>query len=111
MLKQRRFWMYLGLNGVMILASLPLTFRLVPPNRWYGFRLPGALIDPKLWYEVNAMGGKLFITAMVVCAVVNVVLFWQAREIAARWAGWINAVLILVSFWLVSVELVSYLPH
>jgi len=54
----RRFWTITSLYGVLIAATVPLALRLVPPNGWYGFRLPGALIDVQSWYEVNALGGK-----------------------------------------------------
>jgi SdpI/YfhL protein family len=26
----------------------------IPPNHWYGFRVPATLNDPGLWYKVNA---------------------------------------------------------
>lgn len=46
------------------LASLflgwPLARRGVPPNRWYGVRVPATLSTPAIWYEANAVcGGEL----------------------------------------------------
>ena len=107
----RRFWTITSLYGVLIAATVPLALRLVPPNGWYGFRLPGALIDVQSWYEVNALGGKLFIAALVICAAVNALIFWKGTEAMLRIVAWINAGLILLSFWLVSLELLQSLPH
>lgn len=104
------FWAITGLYGVLVLATLPLLLRLVPPNRWYGFRLPGAQLDPKLWYELNALGGRQFIAALVICAALNALVFWKGTEPLLRIIGWINAGLILLSFWLVSLELLQALP-
>lgn len=107
----RRFWTYLSLYVVLILAVQPLVLGWVPPNEWYGFRLPGARINPAAWYEVNRMGGLFFTAAMLICAALNTLLFWKGPERMVRIAGWINAGLILLSFWLVSLELVAYLPE
>lgn len=100
----------LGLYGVLILASLPLIFRWIPPNRWYGFRLPGARLNPVVWYHINEMGGKFFAVAMGVCILVNLLIFWKGSSEIQNHLGWINAGLILLSFWLVSLELYGYLP-
>jgi hypothetical protein len=106
----KRFWSIFGLYGVLVLASLPLALSLVPPNRWYGFRLPGARFSPELWYEINALGGKLFIGALLVCVLLNLIILWKGPEAMQRILVWINAGLILLSFWLVSLELVQRLP-
>jgi hypothetical protein len=43
------------------LASLvlgwPLARRRVPPNRWYGLRVPATLANPATWYEANTVCG------------------------------------------------------
>jgi SdpI/YfhL protein family len=107
----RRFWTITSLYGVLIAATVPLVLGLVPPNDWYGFRLPGARFDPILWYEINALGGKMFIVALVLCAAANALIFWKGGEVLLRSVSWVNAGLILLSFWLVSLELLQMLPH
>ena len=106
----RKLWKYLGLNGVLVLASLPLVFRLMPPNRWYGFRLPGTESSLDIWYEINAMGGKMFILSMVICAGMNLLFLWRGLEKALPYLGWINFGMIALSFLIVSQVLVQYLP-
>ncbi len=101
---------YLGLNLVLIVASLPLVFRLVPPNRWYGFRLPGIQSSEALWYGFNALGAKMFIASMIICGVVNLAFLWKGTEKAQPYLGWINAGMIALSFWIVTRLLVQALP-
>ena len=107
----RRFWTLTSLYGVLIAATLPLALGLVPPNNWYGFRLPGARIDPQSWYEVNRLGGTYFIAALVICAGINALIFWKGVPAMLRIVAWINAGLIALSFWLVTLELLQSLPH
>lgn len=103
-------WTYLGLYAVLILAALPLLLEWVPPNRWYGFRFPGAQINPAIWYEINALGGKLFIGGLLICAAINVLLIWKGPQQVQPYLPWINAALILLNFWLVTSELLLRLP-
>jgi hypothetical protein len=107
----RRFWWITGLYAVLLVATLPLALGLVPPNRWFGFRLPGARFDPRLWYEVNTLGGKLFIAALLICAAINALVHWKGTAPLLQIIPWINAGLILLSFWLVSLELLQAIPH
>ena len=100
----------LGLYSVMIAASIPLILSWVPPNRWYGFRLPGLFESPEMWYEINSLGGKMFALAMVLCLVVNGVGLGTRNRILQEYLGIINATLIVISFWVVSLELVRHLP-
>jgi len=45
------------IGTVSILVGWPLATRRVPPNWWYGVRLPAAMSDRAIWYEVNAVTG------------------------------------------------------
>lgn len=100
-------WWYLGLYGALILAGFPLVFEWVPPNRWYGFRLPGAMISPENWYAVNALGGKLLILSMALCGVLNLLFVLPTMDKVRPYQGWINLGLIFLSFWIVSRMLVE----
>ena len=42
---------------VSFVVGTPLAARRVPPNRWYGIRVPATLSNPAIWYEANAVGG------------------------------------------------------
>ena len=105
-----QFWKYTGLYAVLMAAVVPFIFGWIPPNRWVGFRFPGAIQNPELWYEINSIGGILIVIAMAICGAVNGVLIWRANPIVNRYLGWVNGSMIVLSFWLVTVELVALLP-
>jgi hypothetical protein len=48
------------LSGVMIfLLSLPLVYRKVPMNHFYGVRISASFESDQRWYDINAYGGRL----------------------------------------------------
>jgi len=48
------------LSGLLMVAlAIPMIRCKVPPNPWYGFRIPLTLKNPKIWYAVNAYFGRL----------------------------------------------------
>ena len=107
----RRFWQITALYALLFAASLPLALGWVPPNRWYGFRLPGLQHDPALWYAINAVGGSSFAAAMAACACINGLIFWQAPEPMRKLALWINGALIALSVWWASLQVLERWPH
>ena len=45
--------------GVLLIAlGWPLAKRRVPPNRWYGLRIPATFADARVWYEANGVVGR-----------------------------------------------------
>ena len=52
-----------GLGPLFILLAIPLAFDKVPPNGFYGVRLPSTLDDPEVWYAVNRKVGRELATA------------------------------------------------
>ena len=105
-----RLFTFWGMYLVLIGATLPLVFGLVPPNSWFGFRLPGTAHSPALWYKINELGGKFFLASMVIFAVLNLVFLLPGVERIHPYMGWFNALLILLSFWIVTQTLIPYLP-
>ena len=55
-------WLFVALyagSGILLAAlSVPLMRRRVPPNAFYGLRIPETLEDEEVWYEANARSGK-----------------------------------------------------
>ena len=55
-------WFLTALNigtGLLLVAiGLPLMRRRVPPNTWYGARMPSTLASEPIWYAVNAQCGR-----------------------------------------------------
>jgi uncharacterized membrane protein len=57
------------ISAVIILVGLPLATRRVPPNQWYGVRVPATMSDRAIWYEANAVTGlDLFRLGLVLLA-------------------------------------------
>jgi uncharacterized membrane protein len=52
---------YILVSLLMIVLSIPLIARKVPPNPLYGIRTPRTLTDADFWYEINAYCGKLML--------------------------------------------------
>ena len=106
----KRWFNTLSLYVVLGLAATPLALGWVPPNRWYGFRFPGALFAPELWYRLNALGGQMFIAGLLVCALINALALWFSPKSFQPLLPWVSVGLIFINFWLVTTELLSRLP-
>ena len=66
--------------GLLLIGlAVPLIRRKVPPNHWYGFRVPRTLADPGVWSEANASSGRCLRSAGLVMVVGSMALF----EVAA----------------------------
>ena len=57
-----------ALGLLLVGLAWPLAFKRVPPNRWYGLRVPATFADERVWYEANARAGRdmMALGAMVV---------------------------------------------
>ncbi|MCH8841995.1 MAG: hypothetical protein IID61_03360 [SAR324 cluster bacterium] len=54
--------------------------------------------------------GFQIVIAMANFGSVNGVLIWRGNPILKRYLGWVNGSMIVLSFWLVTVEMVALLP-
>jgi hypothetical protein len=43
---------------VMLLISLPLIYRKIPMNHFYGIRIRASFESDQRWYDINAYGGR-----------------------------------------------------
>jgi SdpI/YfhL protein family len=64
--------------GGLLLAglSVPLILHKIPPNGWYGFRIPATLQNPTLWYTVNAYAGRRFLVVGLGTSIGAIVLYY-----------------------------------
>lgn len=65
------------------MVSIPLIFKMVPPNRWYGFRIPQTLSNQELWFRANWFAGWAFLVASMASATV----FISAPEVASSYGA------------------------
>jgi uncharacterized membrane protein len=88
----------LAVGLLLFLFSLPLAWRKVPMNRFYGFRTEAAFKSAQTWYDVNAFGGRLFLLAGLLLIALGAAGFYlpeQHRDTYARYAP--LAVVIVIS--------------
>jgi SdpI/YhfL family protein len=69
---------------LLVIISVPLILRLVPPNGMYGFRTGATRSTPAIWYQANAFSGWALSIAAIVSAAWLIVLPATAK----RWILW-----------------------
>jgi len=65
----------------LVVISVPLILRAVPPNGVYGFRVAATQSGPAIWYPANAFMGW----ALLVAAVISAVLLTILPATVKRW--------------------------
>ena len=66
--------LFLGLPALIFVLGLPLAFRWVPPNRFYGFRTRTSFSTLDAWYQINYATGVALIAAGILSGLVVVLL-------------------------------------
>lgn len=67
---------YVSLGLFIAALAVPMIRRRVAPNRWYGFRVPRTLEDPKVWYEANAYAGKCLFWFGIALSLISLLLWF-----------------------------------
>src|SRR5262245_44098724 len=88
-----------ALGPVLIVLSIPLFFRWIPPNRVYGFRTPATCANPSVWYDANALAGQHLLVLGLVMVALEFVLPVSARSLTLSTIGSVGLVLIIVADW------------
>lgn len=65
-------------TAIIAAISLPLAFKLVPPNRFYGIRTARSMSDEDIWYRTNCFGGFMLLAAAAVASYI----FYSHPELA-----------------------------
>ena len=68
----------------LLIISVPLILRWVPPNGMYGFRTGATRSTPAIWYQANAFMGW----ATSIAAVASATLLVMLPMTAKRWVLW-----------------------
>ncbi len=78
-----------GLGFLILLLSLPLAYRKVPMNAFYGIRIPASFQSPERWYDINAHGGRLTARWSVLIIAAGAVGFLLPPDVYAayRWGA------------------------
>jgi uncharacterized membrane protein len=88
-----------ALGPILIVLSIPLMLRWVPPNRFYGFRTPATCRNRLLWYDANALNGRHLLTLGVLMVTLEFVLPQSMRRLVLATTGWVGLVSVVVADW------------
>jgi uncharacterized membrane protein len=61
--------MYVLFGLLLAALAVPLLLDKIPPNGWYGFRVPSTLYNSDLWYKVNRYMARWLLAAGIVTMV------------------------------------------
>ena len=68
--------MYVVFGLLLIALAIPMLRGKVPPNPWYGFRVPGTLSDPTRWYKANRYAARWLLLTGVITVVAAIALYF-----------------------------------
>jgi uncharacterized membrane protein len=88
-----------ALGPILILMSIPLIFRWIPPNRVYGFRVPASLADRSVWYDANALIGRHWFVLGALMVALEFVLPAALRIRVLSVIGTVGFITILIADW------------
>jgi len=74
---------------LMFLISLPLIYRKIPMNHFYGIRIPAAFESKERWYEINAYGGRQMAAWSWLIIAIGLLGFFLPRELFLIYA-WVS---------------------
>ena len=80
--------LYLVVGTLLIVVALPLLQGKIPPNPWYGFRLPSTLNDPRIWYATNTYFAKRLIVAGA-CTAFSAIALYYVRGLTIDRYAWL----------------------
>jgi len=81
--------LWLTLPGLLVIVfAIPLILRRVPPNGFYGLRVPATYRDEQVWYDANAASGRdlvVFGICSIAAALLPPALGWQGEPHHFAW--------------------------
>jgi uncharacterized membrane protein len=84
----RLILLFIAAGAVIILVSIPLMRRRVPPNALYGLRVPPTFADEWVWYEASARSGRDLVS-LGVLVIALALLLPAASGISTDLFGWV----------------------
>ena len=88
-----------AIGPILILVSIPLIFRWIPPNRFYGLRIPATLGNASIWYDANALSGRHLFELGLAMVALELLLPRSLRTPVLATVGWVGLVGIMIADW------------
>lgn len=89
--------MYVVFGLLLAGLALPLLLDKVPPNGWYGFRMPSTLYNPDLWYKVNRYMARWLLLSGIATVAGAVALFF-APDLSEDAYAWLCLLIFALPF-------------
>ena len=80
------------IGALFIAISVPLILKKVPPNKWYGLRIPATFSDETVWYEANVWVAKDMLRLGVLIIIAGVALYFAPMSLCGRVLVWVGIV-------------------
>jgi len=84
---------FLGCGILFILISLPLIYKKIRPNRWYGFRTKKAMSSHEIWYDINSYMAKGILIVGIAVSLANCAALFYIYN--GSWTGELSIVLLV----------------
>lgn len=88
-----------ALGPVLIVVSIPLLFRWIPQNRFYGFRILATLRNTSVWYDANALWARHTILLGLVLVLLEFAVPAASRVWTLITVSTVGLVIITISSW------------
>ena len=88
-----------ALGPVLIVLSIPLMLRWIPPNRFFGLRVPSTMSSDSLWYDANALIGRHSLALGIVMVALEFVLPRTMLVPVLGTVGTVGIVVVIIGDW------------
>lgn len=78
--------LYVVFGLLLVALAVPLMLGKIPPNPWFGFRVPSTLGDETLWYKANRYVARWLLATGIVTVVAAVALYFVPGLTVDRYA-------------------------
>lgn len=77
-------WLNIGIGILLTVLTIPLLMSKIPPNRWYGFRMPKTLSDKEIWYKSNCYLARDFLVLGIIHVLCGIIfMFFESNNLNA----------------------------
>ncbi|MBV8224180.1 MAG: magnesium/cobalt transporter CorA [Verrucomicrobia bacterium] len=92
---------------IFVSTCIPLVLRKIPPNRFYGVKVPKAYESTELWYKVNAKGGRIMIVYGAIMTAIGLILLFAGERLGLRPVYALIGLVVLIAISVIHVLVVS----
>ena len=96
---------------IFVSTSIPLVLRKIPPNSFYGIKVPKAYESPELWYKLNAKGGRIMIAYGAIMAAIGLILLFTGDRLGLRPVYLLIGLVGLIAVSVIHVLVITYRSH